>query len=133
MVVALKPIHDAVGITRIKWRPQAVSGAGANIIEELSQTAKLLNGKPIEPGKMPAQMRSMRFHKSMRKTTGTPGRNEDSMGDLQDLAGRQHRHERDLRAHSCVLWPQRGRPYRDQRTHQCGRRSTLLAKAPGVT
>ena len=58
MVVALKPIHDAVGITRINVATyQAVSGAGASGIEELAgQTAKLLNGKPIEPGKMPAQI-----------------------------------------------------------------------------
>jgi aspartate-semialdehyde dehydrogenase len=58
MVVALKPIHDAVGIARINVATyQAVSGAGASGIEELAgQTAKLLNGKPIEPGKMPAQI-----------------------------------------------------------------------------
>ena len=58
MVVALKPIHDAVGITRINVATyQAVSGAGATGIEELAgQTAKLLNGQPIEPGKMPAQI-----------------------------------------------------------------------------
>ena len=58
MVVALKPIHDAVGITRINVATyQAVSGAGASGIEELAgQTAKLLNGKPTEPGKMPAQI-----------------------------------------------------------------------------
>ena len=58
MVVALKPIHDAVGITRINVATyQAVSGAGTSGIEELAdQTAKLLNGKPIEPGAMPAQI-----------------------------------------------------------------------------
>ncbi len=58
MLVALKPIHDAVGITRINVATyQAVSGAGASGIEELAgQTAKLLNGKPIESGKMPAQI-----------------------------------------------------------------------------
>ena len=58
MVVALKPIHDAVGITRINVATyQAVSGAGTSGIEELAdQTAKLLNGKPIERGAMPAQI-----------------------------------------------------------------------------
>lgn len=58
MVVALKPIHDAVGITRINVATyQAVSGAGTSGIEELAdQTAKLLNGKPIEPETMPAQI-----------------------------------------------------------------------------
>lgn len=49
MLVALKPIHDAVGITRINVATyQAVSGAGKEAIEELStQTANLLNFKPV--------------------------------------------------------------------------------------
>ncbi len=48
MLVALKPIYDAVGITRINVATyQAVSGAGKEAIEELSvQTANLLNFKP---------------------------------------------------------------------------------------
>ena len=47
MVVALKPIYDAVGIRRINVATyQAVSGAGRRAIEELAgQTAALLNGK----------------------------------------------------------------------------------------
>ena len=46
MLVALKPIHDLVKITRINVATyQAVSGAGKKGVEELaSQTAKLLNG-----------------------------------------------------------------------------------------
>ena len=47
MLVALKPIYDAVGITRINVATyQAVSGTGKEAIEELAaQTAALLNGK----------------------------------------------------------------------------------------
>lgn len=47
MLVALKPIYDAVGIERINVATyQAVSGTGKNAIEELAgQTAKLLNGQ----------------------------------------------------------------------------------------
>jgi aspartate-semialdehyde dehydrogenase len=59
MVVALKPIHDAVGIERINVATyQAVSGAGRRGIEELAeQTAQLLNGKPVEKGgKFPKQI-----------------------------------------------------------------------------
>ncbi|MFQ6022707.1 MAG: aspartate-semialdehyde dehydrogenase [Acidiferrobacterales bacterium] len=58
MVVALKPIHDAVGIDRINvCTYQAVSGSGKAAIEELaSQTAQLLNGKPIEPKVYPKQI-----------------------------------------------------------------------------
>lgn len=47
MLVALKPIYDAVGIDRINVATyQSVSGAGAAAIEELAkQTAELLNAK----------------------------------------------------------------------------------------
>lgn len=47
MLVALKPIHDTVGIERINVATyQSVSGAGATAMEELAkQTAELLNGK----------------------------------------------------------------------------------------
>ena len=50
MVVALKPIYDAVGIERINVATyQAVSGAGATGIQELAdQTANILNGKSPE-------------------------------------------------------------------------------------
>lgn len=46
MLVALKPIHDAVGIERINVATyQSVSGAGKKAVDELaSQTAQLLNG-----------------------------------------------------------------------------------------
>jgi len=58
MVVALKPIHDAVGIERINVATyQAVSGTGKEAIEELAQqTALLLNGKPIETRVYPKQI-----------------------------------------------------------------------------
>jgi len=50
MVVALKPIYDAVGIERINVATyQAVSGAGRSAVEELvRQTAALLNGRPLD-------------------------------------------------------------------------------------
>ncbi len=58
MVVALKPIHDAVGISRINVATyQAVSGAGAGGVRELAaQTANLLNSKPIESKVVPRQI-----------------------------------------------------------------------------
>ena len=58
MMVALKPIYDAVGIERINVATyQAVSGSGTDAIEELAaQTAKLLNGKPAEPSVYPRQI-----------------------------------------------------------------------------
>jgi len=50
MVVALKPIYDAVGIERINvCTYQAVSGAGRSAVEELvRQTTALLNGRPLD-------------------------------------------------------------------------------------
>jgi aspartate-semialdehyde dehydrogenase len=58
MVVALKPIYDAVGIDRINvCTYQAVSGTGKKAIDELAtQTAQLLNGKAIESAVYPKQI-----------------------------------------------------------------------------
>jgi aspartate-semialdehyde dehydrogenase len=58
MLVALKPIYDAVGIERINVATyQAVSGTGKEAIEELAtQTATLLNGKPVTPHVYPKQI-----------------------------------------------------------------------------
>lgn len=51
MLIALKPLHDAVGITRINTATyQAVSGVGRKGVDELArQTAHLLNARPVEP------------------------------------------------------------------------------------
>ncbi|MDX1810755.1 MAG: aspartate-semialdehyde dehydrogenase [Gammaproteobacteria bacterium] len=58
MLVALKPIYDAVGITRINVATyQAVSGTGKEAIEELAgQTAALLNMKEIKTEVYPKQI-----------------------------------------------------------------------------
>tara|TARA_R110001599_G_scaffold353870_1_gene601266 strand:- start:51646 stop:52671 length:1026 start_codon:yes stop_codon:yes gene_type:complete len=58
MLVALKPIYDAVGIERINVATyQAVSGSGKEAIEELAgQTARLLNGQEIECEVYPRQI-----------------------------------------------------------------------------
>lgn len=58
MLVALKPIYDAVGIARINVATyQAVSGTGKEAIEELAaQTARLLNGQDITAEVYPKQI-----------------------------------------------------------------------------
>ncbi|PLW69421.1 aspartate-semialdehyde dehydrogenase [Pseudohalioglobus lutimaris] len=58
MLVALKPIYDAVGIERINvCTYQAVSGTGKEAIEELAgQTARLLNGQEAECEVYPRQI-----------------------------------------------------------------------------
>ena len=58
MLVALKPIRDAVGITRINVATyQAVSGTGKEAVEELAgQTAELLNGRDAKAKVYPKQI-----------------------------------------------------------------------------
>lgn len=58
MVVALKPLHDAVGISRINVATyQAVSGTGKEAISELvMQMSELLNGRPASAAVYPHQI-----------------------------------------------------------------------------
>lgn len=58
MLVALKPLHDAAGISRINVATyQAVSGAGREAVDELaSQTGQLLNGRPVESSVLAKQI-----------------------------------------------------------------------------
>ncbi len=51
MLVALKPLYDAVGISRINVATyQAVSGTGRKAVSELlTQLGEMLNGRPAEP------------------------------------------------------------------------------------
>lgn len=58
MVVALKPIHDAVGVERVNVATyQAVSGTGRSALEELGlQTMSLLNLREIKNRVYPKQI-----------------------------------------------------------------------------
>jgi aspartate-semialdehyde dehydrogenase len=58
MVVALKPIWDAVGIERVVVSTyQSVSGTGRRAIDELrTQAAAVLEGGPVEPAVFPHQV-----------------------------------------------------------------------------
>lgn len=58
MLVALKPLHDAVGIERINIATyQAVSGTGKKAVSELiHQMGELLNGRPIKAEVYPQQI-----------------------------------------------------------------------------
>ncbi len=58
MVVVLKPIHDAARIKRVVVSTyQAVSGAGRQAMEELSQQSiSLFNGTDVKPVKFPYQI-----------------------------------------------------------------------------
>ncbi len=58
LVVALKPIYDAVGITRMNVATyQSVSGTGKDAVTELiEQTGQLLNGRPAKVKVYPQQI-----------------------------------------------------------------------------
>lgn len=58
MVVALKPLHDAVGIERVNVATyQAVSGTGKEAIDELEiQTKNIINGEPVNSHVYPKQI-----------------------------------------------------------------------------
>ncbi|CAB0149532.1 Aspartate-semialdehyde dehydrogenase 2 [Pseudidiomarina piscicola] len=58
MLVALKPIYDAVGIERINVATyQSVSGGGKEAMDALAQqTAQLMNGRPLENDYFARQM-----------------------------------------------------------------------------
>ncbi|HCU88478.1 MAG TPA: aspartate-semialdehyde dehydrogenase, partial [Gammaproteobacteria bacterium] len=58
MLLALKPIDDAVGVDRVNVATyQAVSGTGKRAMEELAkQTADLLNARPIATDVYPKQI-----------------------------------------------------------------------------
>jgi aspartate-semialdehyde dehydrogenase len=58
MVVALKPLYDAAGISRINVATyQAVSGSGSTGINELvTQTGEMLNGRPGEAKVYPVEI-----------------------------------------------------------------------------
>ena len=58
MVVALKPLYDAVGIRENQCGPyQSVSGSGKAAVAELAnQTAAMLNGQAVETDVYPKQI-----------------------------------------------------------------------------
>ena len=125
MLVALKPIHDAVGIERINVATyQSVSGAGREAVEELAtQTAALLNGQgPVQAEDHPEADRLQR-RAADRRVPGQrlhEGRDEDGVGDPQDHGGPHHPREPDRSAGAGVLRPFRGGAHRDpEEDHRC--------------
>jgi aspartate-semialdehyde dehydrogenase len=58
LVVALKPLYDAVGIARMNVATyQSVSGSGKEAVSELvAQTGSLLNGRPVKAKVYPQQI-----------------------------------------------------------------------------
>ena len=123
MLVALKPIHDAVGIARINvCTYQSVSGTGKDAIEELAQqTRALLNFQEIPRSVYPKQIAFNVLPQidAFQDNGYTPGRDEDGLGNPQDLRRRQHPGEPDLRAGAGVLWSLGGHSHRNPQENQC--------------
>ena len=114
MVVALKPIQDAVGIKRINVATyQAVSGAGASGISELAgQTANLLNAKPIEPSTMPVQIAFNAIPQiGAFQDNGYTMEEMKMVWETQKIFGDETITVNPTCANPCLLWPLRSRAY----------------------
>ncbi len=77
MLVALKPIHDAVGIERINVATyQSVSGAGREAVEELAQqSVALMSGEGVgeaEGHRQADRLQRRAADRQVRETTATP-------------------------------------------------------------
>ena len=100
MVVALKPIHDAVGIERINVATyQSVSGAGREAVEELATQTR--GAAAAAKGRCKAerhpQADRLQRRAADRQVPGQrlhQGRDEDGVGDPQDHGGPHHPRER---------------------------------------
>ena len=136
MLVALAPIHRAVGIERINVATyQSVSGTGHRALEELGrQTAGLLNFQRSKPKVYPVQiafnviphggdftdngytMEEMKIVWETRKIL------EDDIDPG----------ESDLRARAGVLWALRSRAHRDAQEDRCRRGAGTAAQSAGT-
>ena len=137
MLVALAPIHRAVGIERINVATyQSVSGAGRSGMEELGrQTAALLNFQEARPDKFTQPHRLQRDSAYRRFEDNGYTREEMKMvwETRKILGGRFHPGESDRGAGAGVLRPCRGRAHRDARQADAAADArALLAGAPGV-
>ena len=127
LVVALKPIYDAVGIERIQVATyQSVSGAGRKGIEELAeQSIALMSGKTPPPAKVVPKRIAFNAVPQIDRFEDngyTPGRDEDCLGDAQNPGGSDPQGERHGGAGAGVLRPFRGCQPRDpDENHGCGR------------
>jgi aspartate-semialdehyde dehydrogenase len=121
MVVALAPIHRAVGITRINVATyQSVSGAGRRGLHELAtQTAQRLNFQNIEVSKF-AQPIAFNVLPQIR-------RNEDAVGDAENLRGQRGARQCDGSPCAGVLRACRGRAFGNPRADRTGRGPQALA------
>ena len=90
MVVALKPIHDAVGIARINVATyQSVSGAGKEAVDELAaQTTSAHERRGAGQAQGHRQAHRLQLRAADRQVHGQrlhQGRDEDGVGDPEDL------------------------------------------------
>ena len=118
MLVALKPIHDAVGIERINVATyQSVSGAGKEAVDELAaQTAALMSGEEPAKPKVIAKRIAFNVVPQIDEFHGQrlhQGRDEDGLGDPEDPGRPDDPGERDRGARAGVLRAFRSGAHRD--------------------
>ena len=127
LVVALKPIADAVGLERVVVASyQSVSGTGQAAVTELvEQTAGLPGRRRARAGGLPAPHRLQRPapHRRLRRRRlhgrGAEGRRRDP----QDARAARAAGQRDLRPRAGAVRPLAGRPRRDDRRADGRRRA----------
>ena len=136
MLVALAPIHRAVGIERINVATyQSVSGAGRSGIEELGrQTADVLNFQPVTPEKFSKQIAfNVIPHIDDFQDNGYTREEMKMVWETRKiLEDDAHPGESDSGPRTGFPWPCRGRTCRNSRQDH-GRAGARIAKsAPGV-
>ena len=117
MILALKPIYDVAGLTRINVATyQAVSGAGRGLVETLAgQTASLLNGRPadIDGDEKPIAFNAIP-HIGDFQANGYTSEEMKMVWETRKISGRRlDSGESNSGQNSGVLRPLRGDPYRD--------------------
>ncbi len=125
MVVALKPIFDAVGIERINVATyQSVSGAGAKGVRELAGADGGSAEREADRAEGVFAADRVQRDPAHRRVPGQrlhEGRNEDGVGDAQDSRGARHARESDVRSRAGLLRPFGSGSYRDANQDQRGR------------
>jgi len=137
MVVALKPIEDAVGIERINVATyQAVSGTGKDAVEELAgQSARLLNGQEAEAKVYPKQIAfNVLPHIDTFQENGYTREEMKMVWETRKILGREDIGVNPTTARVPVFYGHSEAVHLELRRHlSAADARELLAAAPGVT
>ena len=130
MVVALKPIYDAVGIRRIVVTTfQAVSGTGKKAIEELrAQVLDIMHGREaVRDISASDRLQLLSAYRPFSGKRLQRRRDEDGERDPENVRGCQNQDLCDHRSDSGYLWPFRIDKHRNRKAY-FSRRSAQAAR-----